>query len=106
MKSQLDLPQYFPYINNKQLPQTNLHQQKILKLNRPDSCLTPKIQKLIKFPSNIIPRTKTSILIDNIVVATKKGYKQLKEKYPKERNNKQIKCNTDVYRAEIQCIDR
>ena len=65
--------------------------KKILKQIQPDSCLTQKTQHLIKIPSNILPRTKTSVLIDNIIVATKEKLQTIKRKASKRKTKQKHK---------------
>ena len=90
MKSQLALPQYFPYINEKKST-PNEPSSKLLKLIRSDSCLTKKTQNLINFPSNVLPRTKKSVLIENIIVATKEKLQTIKRKVSKRKTKQKHK---------------
>ena len=90
MKSQLTLPQYFSYINEtKHIP--NESSPKLLKPIRPDSCINQKNQHLINFPSNILSRTKTSVMIDNIIVATKEKLQTIKRKESKRKKKQKQK---------------
>ena len=90
MKSQLTLPQYFPYINETQhIP--NESSPKLLKLIRTDSCTNQNNQHLINFPSNIPSRTKTSVMIDNIIVATKEKLQTIKRKESKRKKKQKQK---------------
>ena len=83
MKSQLAIPQYFPYLKDK--TQTPNDPSNLLTTIRPDPCITKKTQNTIKFPSTISHRTKTSVLINNIIIATKERLQTIKRKAPKRK---------------------
>ena len=83
MKSQLALPQYFPYLKEK--TQTPNDPSNLLTTIRPDPCITKKIQNTINFPSTISHRTKTSVLIDNNIIATKEKLQTIKRKASKRK---------------------